>query len=366
MEQSEIFYRIALNSISGIGPVRYKKLIQEFGSAEAIFKEKLKFLKINPTLTEQLAISIKQFNETEKIEKEFSFIEKNKIQIFCFDEDHYPQRLKMCTDSPVMLFQNGSVDWNQPRVISVIGTRSMTEYGNKLCEELIEHLKDYQVMVVSGLAYGVDITIHKKCLDYQIPTVGIVAHGLGMIYPAQHKSIAEKMKNQGAILSEYLSHSGLEKGNFPSRNRIVAGISDATIVVETDRKGGSMITAELAFSYNRDLYCFPGRVNDSKSAGCNYLIKKLKAQLITGGHDFVEEMGWNKTQKSKAVQQKLFLDFTPTEQKIYDVVFENEKIHIDQLMHVTELSNSEIASSLLSLEMQKVLKILPGKLVTCF
>ncbi len=365
MENSELFYRIALYLINGIGPIRYKKLIQEYGSAEAVFKEKIKILKKIPNITEQLAENIKQFHDFKKVEIELAFIDKNQIKVFCFDEHSYPERLKMCPDSPVILFQSGQFDWKEEKIISVIGTRSMTEYGKKLCSNLIDQLKEFQVVVVSGLAYGVDITIHKKCLEYNIPTIGIVAHGLSTIYPAQHKSIAEKMKNNGAILSEYLSDTNLEKGNFPSRNRIVAGISDATIVVETDLKGGSMITAELAFSYNRELYCFPGNIYDSKSAGCNYLIKKLKAQLITNANDIAEGLGWLKKHKIPSIQQKLFIELSPAEQKIYDIIFENKKIHIDELIMTSELSNAEIASGLLSLEMQNIIKILPGKIVTC-
>lgn len=364
MEQSEIFYRIALGLINGIGPVKYKKLIKHFHTAEQVFEENEKALHKSNILNRSLVEAIKKFQQFDIVEKEMQFIEKNNIKVLCFDDHTYPNTLKQCSDSPIILFQKGNFEWNQQHTLSIIGTRAMTEYGKKMCEDLIEKFKPYNIAIVSGLAYGVDITAHRQSLQLDIPTIGIVAHGLQTIYPTIHNSVAQKMQEQGAIVSEYMSGTNLEKGNFPSRNRIVAGISEATIVIETDMRGGSMITAELAFSYNKEIFCFPGRANDIKSAGCNYLIRKLKAQLITKAEDLIEEMNWCNTQKTQGIQQKLFIELTAVEQKIYDTVCAQEKIFIDKLIYETQLSNAEIASALLNLEMQKIIKILPGKIIT--
>ena len=363
MENQELFYRLALNLVNGIGPVKYKKLIATFQTAENIFKQSFKSLKKTDLLTEANADAIKSFKDFNSVEKELTYTEKHGIHIRCFDDATYPQKLKNCLDSPVLLFQKGNANLNAQRVLSVIGTRSFTEYGKKICEELITQLKPYHVVVTSGLAYGIDIIAHKACLKYDIPTLGIVAHGLDMMYPRAHMAIAKEMQHQGGILSEYFSNSPLEKGNFPSRNRIVAGISDATIVVETDMKGGSMITADIAFSYNREVFCFPGRTIDSKSAGCNFLIKKLKGQLVTGADDIATEMGWKTSAKPVAVQKELFIEMSDEERKIVDLLRTKESIHIDELLMLSQLNSSQVAGAMLSLEMQQILMVMPGKMI---
>lgn len=364
MLENELYYRLALSLVPGIGPIRYKKLISYFESAENIFKQHKKSLKKTDGMHESLAEAIRNFIDFDAVEKELKYCEKNDISILCFDDEAYPQKLKICVDSPSILFQKGNVNLNHTRMLSVIGTRSITEYGKKICEELIEHLKPYNVIIASGLAYGADVLAHKTCLKYDIPTVGVVAHGLDMIYPIAHKNISKEMTEQGALLSEYFSDAKLEKGNFPARNRIVAGMSDATIVIETDLKGGSMITADIAFSYNREVFCFPGKTTDSKSAGCNFLIKKMKAQLITCAEDIAYEMGWKETQKQKPIQKELFIEMTNDEQIIMKTLRENGNTHIDQLMHFTNLNSSQIAVAMLNLEMQNIIKVMPGK-VAC-
>lgn len=364
MENHELYYRLALSLVHGIGPVKYRKLLAFYGSAENIFQQNLKSLKRSGLLMEADAESIKSFNSFGLVERELAYNEKHNIAIRCFDDPTYPHRLKACIDSPVLLFQKGNADLQSQRVVSVIGTRAFTEYGRKMCEELVAQLKPYNVVVVSGLAYGIDIIAHKACLKNEIPTVGVLAHGLDTVYPPAHASVAREMLHQGGLLSEYFSNSKLEKGNFPTRNRIVAGLSDATIVIETDVRGGSMITADIAFSYNREVFCFPGRSVDSKSAGCNLLIKKLKAQLMTSADDIANELGWKQISKPKPVQKELFIVMTEDEQNIVTIVGEKQPIHIDELLQLSNLNSSQIAAAMLNLEMKNLIQVVPGKMIS--
>lgn len=364
MNNQELFYRLALGKVNGIGPIKYKKLISLFDSAEQIFGLNAKILKRSGLLSEANIEAIRNFRDFADVENELKFVASEAIKIFFFDEVDYPEKLKNCVDSPAILFQKGPVDLNNTRVLSVIGTRSFTEYGRRVCEDLVEQLKPYNVVIVSGLAYGIDVIAHRACLKNQIPTVGVLAHGLAMMYPPGHSTVAREMVQSGGLLSEYFSSAKLEKGNFPSRNRIVAGLSDATIVVETDLKGGSMITAEIAFSYNREVFCFPGRSIDSKSAGCNFLIRKLKAQLITGADDLAKELGWKQSTKPKVVQKELFIEMTENEKIIMQVLSSTPQIHIDELLQLSNLSNSQIAGAMLNLEMQNIIQVMPGKMIS--
>lgn len=363
MNYSELYYRLALSQISGIGPIRYKKLITHFETAEQVFKQKGKILKKCGIISESMADAILHFAGYPLVESELKYVQQHGIHVHCYDDENYPKRLKNCLDSPPILFQKGPANLNHQRMVSVIGTRSYTDYGKKICEELIEQLKPFNVQVVSGLAYGIDVIAHKNCLKHQIPTIGVVAHGFKTIYPPAHSNIAKEMLQEGALLSEYFSSAKLEKGNFPSRNRIVAGISDATIVVETDVRGGSMITAEIAYSYNRDVFCFPGRSIDTKSAGCNFLIRKLKAQMITNANDLVQEMGWKQTAAPKAIQRELFIEMSEDERKIVAILREKQLIAIDELLHLSKLHSSQMAASMLNLELQNIIHVMPGKII---
>ncbi|MBK7690691.1 MAG: DNA-protecting protein DprA [Bacteroidetes bacterium] len=363
MNPIELYYRLALSQVSGIGPIRYKKLIAHFETAEQVFKQRPKTLKKCGIISESMAEAILQFAAYPLVDAELKYVQQNRIQIHCFDDESYPNRLKSCVDSPPILFQRGAANLNHPRLVSVIGTRSYTDYGRKMCEDLIEQLKPFNVQVASGLAYGIDIIAHKNCLKHHIPTIGVVAHGLKTVYPAAHSTIAREMLEEGALLSEYFSNAKLEKGNFPSRNRIVAGMSDATIVVETDVRGGSMITAEIAYSYNRDVFCFPGRSIDVKSAGCNFLIRKLKAQMITNANDLLQEMGWKQTTTPKPIQRELFIEMSDDEKKIVTILREKQQLAIDELLHLSNLHSSQMAASMLNLEMQHIIQVMPGKII---
>ena len=244
-----------------------------------------------------------------------------------------------------------------------MGTRNNTDYGKAVCEKLIEELTDKNILIVSGLAFGIDTIAHKAALKQQLPTVGVLAHGLDRIYPAQNKSLAAQMTGNGGLLTDYPSKTNPDKQNFPKRNRIVAGICDALVVIESSIKGGSLITAELANSYNKDVFALPGKTTDLKSEGCNYLIKQNKASLIAHAHDLMAAMNWGSTvSKKKKMQRELFIELTPPEKMIVDILQSKEQFHVDELFAQSALSSSAMAGALLSLEMQGIVQNMPGKI----
>ena len=271
---TDFLYQLALTEVPNIGCVQAKILAQHFGEAEKIFKAKQSTLEKIEGIGTIRANSIKNFTDFSPAEEEIKFLEKFKIQPLFINDKNYPQRLLNCYDSPTLLFYKGTADLNASKSISVVGTRTHTDYSKKITDKLIEELSAQNVLIISGMAYGVDALAHKAAVKNNLPTVGVLAHGLDQIYPAEHSNLAKDMlKNDGGLLTEFRSKTKPDKHNFPTRNRIVAGMSDATIVIESGIKGGSMVTAELANGYNKDVFAFPGKVTDSKSAGCNYLIK---------------------------------------------------------------------------------------------
>jgi DNA processing protein len=252
-------HQVALTYVNRVGPAIAKLMVSYFGSAERIFTVPRSKLLSIPGITQN---RIEQLNLNEalrKAEEELKFIEKNNIDVLFYTDPEYPKRLKNCNDSPILLYSKGNADLNARRIISIVGTRNATEYGRQLCRQLVEELQPYNVLIVSGLALGIDVCAHKECLKFDIPTIGVLGHGLDMVYPGQNRSVAEKMVENGGLLSEYPSGVVPDKGNFPERNRIVAGMADATVVIEASVKGGALITAEIANSYNRDVFTFPGR-----------------------------------------------------------------------------------------------------------
>ncbi len=360
----ELFYQLALTFIPNIGPVQAKILLQHFDIAD-IFKAKKILLEKIEGIGVIRAASIKSFSDFSKAEEEIAFIEKYKIKPLFITDKNYPQRLLNCYDSPTLLYYKGEADLNASKIVAIIGTRSHTEYGKQATEKLVEELKEQNVLIVSGLAYGIDAIAHKAAVKNSLKTVGVLAHGLDQVYPAQHKGLAKDMINgRGGLLTEFRSRTKPDKHNFPTRNRIVAGMSDATIVVETGIKGGSMITAELANNYNKDVFAFPGKVTDTKSAGCNYLIKNNKAVLLTDAAELIELMGWEeKIRKSVARSQKeLFIELSEEEKLVIQVLKEKNSVHIDEINLRTGLSSSSVAAAILNLELQNVVLSLPGKL----
>ncbi|HEY1871574.1 MAG TPA: DNA-processing protein DprA [Chitinophagaceae bacterium] len=362
---AQLLYQLALAEVPNIGCVQSKILIQHFGDAEKIFNANRSTLEKIEGIGTVRANSIKNFHDFLKAEEEIKFIEKFKIKPLFITDKEYPQRLLNCYDSPTILFYKGVADLNAPKIISIVGTRTHTDYSKKIADKLIEDLSSQNILIVSGMAYGVDAFAHKAAVKNNLPTVGVLAHGLDQIYPSDHSNLAKDMlKNGGGLLTEFRSKTNPDKHNFPTRNRIVAGMSDATIVIESGIKGGSMVTAELANGYNKDVFAFPGKVTDNKSAGCNYLIKSNKAMLLTDAQQLVEIMGWEeKKQKSKVKSQKeIFIELTGDEKIIIDILKEKEVVHIDEINLRTGLNSSAIAAAILNLELQNVVSGLPGKI----
>ncbi|HWB25475.1 MAG TPA: DNA-processing protein DprA [Chitinophagaceae bacterium] len=359
---NNLLHQIALTLIPSIGPVHTKALIDHFGDAKTVFTAKRKELIAIEGITDVKINAIKDFDNFAEAEAEITFIEKYKIQpLFITDKD-YPQRLLHCYDAPPLLYYRGNANLNASKIISIIGTRSYTEYGKQVTDTLVEELKAYNVLIVSGLAYGIDAIAHKAALHNSLPTVGVLAHGLDRIYPAHHKSMAKEMLQNGGLLTEFRKEMKADKHNFPRRNRIVAGMADATIVIETALKGGSMITAALANGYNRDVFAIPGRINEEKSEGCNYLIKNNRAILLTDTQQLAENLGWERRKQKQKVQKELFIELNKEEQVIVDILKEKDLVHIDELYLKSGLSSSTVAAAILTLELQSVIASLPGKM----
>ena len=362
LPMEETIYRLALTLVPHIGDVQTKLLVQHFGSAEAIFKAKKSELEGVEGMGTVRAKSIKEFKDFSEAEKELAFIQKFQIQSLFLTDSAYPQRLLQCYDSPTMLFYKGTADLNASKIVAIVGTRNHTEYGKTVTENLVKDLADQGVIIVSGLAYGIDAFAHKAALKWGLPTVGVVGHGLDKMYPAENATLAREMvKNGGGLLTEFFSGTKPDKHNFPLRNRVVAGMCDATIVVETHAKGGSLITAKLADGYNRDVFAVPGRTTDAKSAGCNFLIQHSRAILLQSADDLLTAMGWKEVAKKRKKQKELFIELSPDEQTVVHLLQEKEGVHIDELNFRSGLSSSAVAAAILNLELQNVVLSLPGK-----
>lgn len=363
MPSSQLLYEIAITLVPGIGPVQAKILLDHFGNAGAIFAAKKSSLEKVEGIGAVKATAIKGFENYKKAEAEISFIEQYKITPLFISNEAYPQKLRSCSDAPVLLYYRGKANLNAAKIIAIIGTRNKTDYGKQLTENLIKDLAAAHVTIVSGLAFGVDAAAHKAAIKNQLPTIGVLAHGLDTIYPAEHTTLAKDIiKAGGGLLTEYGQKTKPDKHNFPTRNRIVAGMCDATVVIETDIKGGSMITASLAGAYKRDVFAFPGRVGDSKSAGCNYLIQHQKAQLIQSAADILQAMNWVQAAKKPAKQQReLFIHLTDAEKKVVALLQSKEERHVDEINALSALTSSEVAAALLNLELQNVVVSRPGK-----
>lgn len=356
-------YQIAITLIPGVGDIIAKKLISYCGSVEGVFKEKKQNLLKIPSIGETLVKSIVNQKVFERVDKEMEFIEKYKIKTLFYLDDNYPFRLKQCVDGPLMLYYLGNANLNADKIVSIVGTRSITEYGKENCRKLIKELSAHDVLIVSGLAYGVDSCAHKTALENNLFTVGVLAHGLDRVYPSLNKSLAEKMTQKGGLLTDFMSETNPDRENFPKRNRIIAGVSDAVIVIEAAKRGGALITAEIANSYNRDVFAVPGKIGDTFSEGCNNLIKTNKAALIQSAEDIMYIMGWdNKKTKQKAVQKQLFIELNEVEKNLYDILSKKENCSLDEICNQTKFSVSKIAEALLNLELEGIVKCLPGKI----
>lgn len=353
--------KIALTLIEGVGPVTSRQLVAYLGDVKAIFNTKKKELIAIPGIGEKTVHSILYHKDAfVRAEEELKFILKHDIQVLFYTDKAYPFRLKAYEDSPVVLYYKGSFDLDHHRIVSIIGTRSPTEGGKILCNKLVEELVEYQVLIVSGLAYGVDIAAHRKCVELNLPTVGVMGNGLDKIYPSAHASTTKKMIHHGGLLTQFMTGTKPDRENFPMRNKVVAAISDAIIIVESGIEGGSMITAEFGNIYNKDVFAFPGRPTDSMSAGCNTLIKRNKAGLIESARDLAHAMNWEKSDK-QSVQRTLFVELNEVEQQVVTLLKQTEFISIDRMYVELQKSPSHVAGVLLELEFKGVIKSLPGK-----
>lgn len=363
VDHEELFYRIALTQTNLIGAKTGRQLLTHFGNAHAIFKASPKQLQSIDGLGPKTIAHIKEQIDMRKIEDEISFIERHQIAPLFITEKKYPKLLKSCSDAPLMLYFKGNTNFNDKKLVAIIGTRKNTEYGNGITEALVAQLAQVpDIAIVSGLALGIDVIAHRNCVQLGVPTIGVLAHGLDTIYPSQHRTVAKAMVNNGGLLTEYVTGTKPDKFNFPMRNRIVAGMCYATIVVETETKGGAMITAKLATSYNREVAAIPGRCNDKKSEGCNYLIKTNIAQLINNGNDFLEMMNWEaKSSGEQAVQTSLFGQLTSDESTVVQFLENRNALHVDELLLKTAFNNTKLSSLLLTLELNGIIKALPGK-----
>jgi DNA processing protein len=356
--KEETRHQIALTQISQIGDITIKKLLEHFGSATEIFKASRRELEcIGPVR----ASLIRKFDDYKIVDKELRFIEQHQIKTLFYTDPLYPKRLQHCADGPALLYYKGNADLNASRIVNVIGTRRPSEYGKRMCSEIVKELTDNNITVISGLAYGVDITAHRTAVENNAPTIGILAHGLDRIYPTEHEKFAAQMTHKGGLLTEFLSGTLPDRQNFPKRNRIVAGMADATVVVESGIKGGSMITVDIANSYNRDVMAVPGRIGDTYSSGCLELIKTNKAMLITGAADLMETMGWSRVEKpAPPPQQELFVTLSEEELQIASVLEPCSEKHFSDICREVPIPGSQVARHVQAMTMRHVIKALPG------
>jgi len=362
MSEQDLFYLLALLKVEGVGDIMAKKLLTHFGKAETVFTTKTNQIAAIDGVGAALLKNLKDKSIFEKASKELDFIKSNDVKVSFFQDENYPERLKHCFDSPVLIFSAGNMNLKNKRIISIVGTRQITSYGTDFCRKLIEDLAPLDPVIVSGFAYGVDIVAHQIAMEHNLQTIGVLAHGLNQIYPKTHKKYVAKMEENGGFITEFWSSSNPDKENFVRRNRIVAGMTEATIVIESADKGGSLITANLANDYNRDVFAVPGRVTDKYSQGCNDLIKTQKANVLSSAADLIYMLNWDIEKKVKSIQKSLFVDLEPDEQKVYDFLIKNGKELLDIIALQCDFPIFKISGVLLNMELKGVIRPLPGKL----
>lgn len=362
LSESELLYTLALQRIPNLGDVSAKKLLRKIGSAEAIFKEKKNnLLKVDGIGLFKLK-NLNPHQQLEEAETELRFIKDNDISCSFFRDKTYPEKLKHCLDGPLLFFQKGNIDLAYKKIISVVGTRKVTTYGRSFCEKLISDLAPLNPVIVSGLAYGVDICAHKAAIDNNLQTIACLAHGFNQIYPRDHKKYIHKIEENGGFITEFWSTDTFERNNFLKRNRIIAGLSEATIVIESAEKGGSLVTADIANSYNREVFAVPGRATDSQSKGCVNLIKRQQANILTDATDIIYILGWEIKENEKLRQAQLFVELTEEEKIVYRFLKDKEKELLDIIALECKLPAFKAASILMNMELKGVVRPLPGKL----
>lgn len=366
MKSDECLYLIGLTLLKGVGDVLARNMLQYFGNAEDVFKAKKQLLTKVPGIGGFISQQIEDAKNDalKRAEKELTFIEKNKIKLFSITENDYPRRLRECPDAPIVFYYKGSANLDAQKVISIVGTRRATDYGKKLTEQFVADLSAAfpDLLVVSGLAYGIDVCSHRCSLKYNLSTVGVLAHGLDRIYPAQHRNTAvEMLHKNGGLLTDFPSETNPDRENFLQRNRLIAGLADATVVVESGEKGGALVTADIAFSYGRDVYTFPGRTTDEFSAGCNRLIQLNKAGLITSAKDLIMSLCWDINDAKKGTTQQKTIDFEKySDNPIINILAERGEIQINDLAMELNKPVHVVSSMLFELEIGGIIKAMPG------
>ena len=361
MNTTNLLYTLALQKAANIGDITAKKLLQHCGSAENIFKEKESLLQKINGIGSYSCKALKDKKLLIEAEKELNYINNNTIKHWYYQDDEYPKRLKHCVDGPILLFYSGNINLEQQHIISIVGTRNITNNGKRMCEEIVEELSLLNPIVVSGFAYGTDITAHKAAIKNNLQTVACLAHGLNQIYPKTHKQYMRDVEAHGGFITEFWSSSKPDRENFIKRNRIIAGLSEATLVIESAEKGGSLVTADIANSYNREVFALPGRADDKLSVGTNNLIKLQRAQLVSSAADIAFMLNWDVKQSKKPIQPQLFVDLNPEEEKIITFLKNKELVGLDRIAKQCDLPIFQTSSTLLNLELKGLVRPHPGK-----
>lgn len=364
MPEVSLKHKIALGLIPRIGDINARKLVSHFGSVEAVFHEPYSSLLKIPGIGSGLAKSISDRSYLDIAEKEVEYIMKNNIQTYFYLDNNYPFRLRQCEDSPVVFFFRGTSDLNAMKILSIVGTRNATSRGKELCDKIIGDLAagHPDLIVVSGLAYGIDISCHKAALARNLQTIGVLAHGFKTMYPSIHNSVAKNMLTNGGLLTDFVSDALPERNNFLKRNRIIAGLSDATLVVESAITGGALVTADIANSYNRDVFAIPGRPDDQWSAGCNDLIKNNIAYLVENADDIETVLSWKPEKAKQPVQKTLFSEMDDTEKLVFELIMKEGELTIDAICRSLEMPVYKLSAMLLQMEFKGILKCFPGNI----
>ncbi|MCB0655625.1 MAG: DNA-processing protein DprA [Saprospiraceae bacterium] len=359
---TDVHHLLALAKLDSIGPITAKSLIGYCGSAAAVFETKAHRLLKIPGVGEAGARAIANADPQQLMQPDWDWIQKQDVRIITYLDADYPQRLKQIPESPIILFYRGSANLNARRAIALVGTRKPSPYGVAMAQRILEELQQYRPLVISGLAFGIDATAHRMALDLGLPTLGVLGHGLDIIYPAVHRKLARTMEqNGGGLLTEFPIQSRIDKEHFPMRNRIIAAMSEAVVVIESKERGGSIITAEFANAYHREVFALPGRTSDPLSQGCNALIKRHKAALIESGQDIAFQLGWTEEESGPSRQMNLFLALEPDEEAIYQILRTHPQADIDQLAYLSGMGSSTLATVMLHLEFKGIVKSAPGK-----
>jgi DNA processing protein len=360
--REELHYRIALTLIPQIGDVVAKELVRHIGSARGIFTAKRKELESIPGVGELRAAAIRRFSDFHLADAEIDFMQRAGVQPIFYTDDAYPRRLQHCYDSPVMLYAKGNMHLQAEKMLGIVGTRKPTAYGQHICEQFIAGFAEHNITIVSGMAYGIDIAAHKAALHHRLPTIGVLAHGLDKLYPSAHYNTARQMLGNGGLLTDFGSGAKLSRQNFPRRNRIVAGLCDATLVIESGLKGGSLITADIACGYNRDVMAVPGRIGDVCSEGCLELVRRNKAALVASPQDVLDMLNWRPAAPKSApvVQSRLFHALSPQHRLVVETFTHNDHLHIDEIQTRSGIPQQQIPGVLLQLEMEGLVRGMPG------